>query len=554
MLFEKRTMTINPGLIQSIASRHKVSPLLAEILAGRGIVSEDEIQAFLSPSLDQLHDPYLFREMDQCVKAIRRAIEEQTLIAVWGDYDADGVCSASALALELRRLKANVTCYVSDREEDGYGLNERGLEILSDKGVKLIITVDCGIRSADLIRLAKDTYDIDFIVTDHHEPSEDLPKCLAVLNPKVKGETYPYKSLCGAGVAGKVIQALSGVHALHYYLDLIALATIADVVPLTGENRIIAKYGLERLNKSERTGIDALKKAVFKDKQPLINAGTVSYRIAPVLNAPGRLANSMDSIRLLTTTNKKVALEIAVRNFKYNEERRAIEQKILSEALARLGEGPYRAIVISGAGWAKGVVGIVASRLAERYHCPSIVLCFDEAEGVYVGSGRSIPGLNLYDALSSCEGHLEKWGGHEAAAGMTIREDQLADFKEAFEHYLEEMDEALFEDRIVFDAELPIRLISDELLRELSLLEPTGMGNPKPVFIMRDVALEKVTVLGSERSHFRCSIFDGSHRISAIAFGQEPPDVLDRVSLVCHPEHNEYNGSRQLRVGIRRVI
>lgn len=508
-----------------LAAKLGVSHTFARLLANRGFLSPEQVHDFLEPSMDKLLDAFTMRDMDLAVARVLEAVDKREMILVYGDYDVDGITSTALLTAALAALGARVTYFIPDRIRDGYGFSERGVEVARKRRAKLVITADCGITATNEVRLAGES-GIEVIVTDHHEPLGELPDSVAVLNPKRKDCPYAFKELAGVGVVFKLVQglaarrpeALSDAFVLGH-LDLAALGTIADVVPLLGENRIFAKIGLEQLCASEKPGIVALKE-VAGLRTRRVESGHVAYILAPRINAAGRLGNAESGVRLLLSTEPREATIIAESLEEDNTNRKKIDESTLEDALAQLrGHGPDLppAIVLWSDRWHPGVLGIVASRLIERFHRPTILIAADGDEGK--GSGRSIPGFDVCQALQECRDQLIGFGGHSYAAGLTIRTERL----EAFRKRLC----AVVKDRIQPDDYIPklsidgpIRLedLNEELVQFLDQLSPFGIGNAEPLFIADDVRLASPPMVVS-KNHLKMSIRQNGRELDCIGFG-----------------------------------
>ena len=418
-----RTYRLRGEGAEAFARPEGMPPALHRLLVRRGIRSAEEAERFLQPSVVDLNDPFRLNDMDRAVEAIRRALQSETPIVVYGDYDVDGVCASAILSEYLRSVGANVEVYLPSRHREGYGLNEDAVRTLARR-CGLMVTVDCGITCADLIGLAE-SLGLECVVTDHHRPEEALPACPTV-NPLLGDYPFPY--LCGAGVAFQLVPALAGREAALRYIDLAALATVADVVSLTGENRAIVRLGLEAINRAPRPGLQALiETAGLVDRE--INAGNIAFQLAPRLNAGGRIGSAQRPMELLVETDPGRALRLAAELEGANDERRTLEQKILNDSLAQLQDFDFpgrRAIVLMGRDWNAGVIGLAASRLVERFHYPTILMASDGE--TCAGSCRSIEGVDIFEALTAVKGYFPRYGGHKQAAGFTIAEKDVPDF------------------------------------------------------------------------------------------------------------------------------
>lgn len=480
--------------VLALADSLNVSNVLASLLIHRGVTNFFEAKTFFRPSLDTLHDPFLMDGMQEATQRVIKALTGNEKICVYGDYDVDGTCSAALMYLFLKDLGAKVETYIPNRLTEGYGMSNQSIDILKDRGVNLIISVDCGITAVDEVDHAN-SHGIDTIVCDHHQPKEVLPKAYAILDPIKPGCNYPFKHLSGAGVAFKLASAVAqriGKKELPLkYLDLVALAGAADIVPLVDENRILVKEGLEQINSNPRPGIAALIRSARMEPGNL-TAGQVVFTIAPRVNAVGRLGDANRAVDLFTTEDHQKAIEFAQVLEEENTERRKIDEMTFSHAMTLLEEtidlDNELAIVLHYEDWHPGVIGIVASRMVEKFHRPTIMLT--TIDGVAKGSARSIPGFNIYEALQNCEEYLVQFGGHEAAAGLAIEVARLEEFKSKFNTVLKNcMREEQVVQEIHIDAKINLSEISPKFIRILDQFAPFGPGNMRPTFLSENVSL-----------------------------------------------------------------
>jgi single-stranded-DNA-specific exonuclease len=484
----------DPAAVAKLARALELHPAAAKVLYARGYRDASSARRFLVPSLKDLHDPYLLKSMPEAVARIQRAISQNEPILLYGDYDVDGTSSVVILKKGIELLGGSVTFHIPHRLRDGYGMRSDVVEDAASKGVKLIVSVDTGIRAAEVVRTASQL-GIDVIVTDHHLPEAELPPALAVLNPNRPDCSYPEKNLCGAGVALKLIQALLAHHPkreayVESLLKLVAIATVADVVPLTGENRVIVKLGIDGLREVRNPGLRALLDVSEFAEGVVPSAREIAFRIAPRINAAGRMASARDVIDLFTTADPARAREIAAQLHELNKDRQQTEaeitQTILKQCLEQTVTDDDAALVFAGEGWHRGVVGIVASRVVERYHRPVFVLGIEN--GLAQGSGRSIPAFHLLDALESMPELFSKFGGHRQAAGLTIASDKIEAFRERFRaHAIKKLTPEDFIRTIEIDAEIELREIDDASVREILSLAPFGFGNAVPTFVARNL-------------------------------------------------------------------
>lgn len=505
-----------------------MSSMLHGLLVRRGVSSEAEAAAFLHPSEEQLVDPFLLSGMQAAVERILEARARGERTFIFGDYDVDGVSACALLSMYLRSLGMDVGVYIPSRHEEGYGLNESAVREIAEEA-RLMITVDCGVSCIDEVAFAK-RLGMDVVVTDHHRPGDVLPDC-TVVNPLLND--YPFSGLCGAGVAFKLalaiastlerergeVGALPGWSDVKEYVDLAALATVADIVPLVGENRVIVSLGLERINECPRPGIAALIHEAGLDGKT-ISAGNIGFQLAPRLNASGRLGDARRAMMLLTATGRSEAAPIARELEEENANRRAAEQKIVQEALARLESydlSAHRMIVISGEGWNSGVIGLAASRLVSRYYYPVILL--SEKDGICTGSCRSIPGVDVFEALSSCADLFIRFGGHRQAAGLTIERSKVEEMIARLDEYVcvhVERDEYIPE--LEYDLQMPLCEVTEEAVRQMELMQPTGYGNPSPV-ILSEATIRSARAVGRDGAHLQMKLSDGESELSAVCFG-----------------------------------
>ena len=525
---------------------------LSALLRARGVDTEEKADHFLNPSLKDLHDPYRMEGMESAVKLIRRAIAAGDRIMIFGDYDADGVCATSILLETLTELGAQVSFRLPSRQKDGYGLNENAVREISEKA-KLLITVDCGISNRAEVALAKEL-GMTVIVTDHHQLPEALPEADAVLNPLIGN--YPCPFLCGAGVALKICQALQGTAGLEKRLDLAAIATVADVVPLMDENRIIVREGLERIRKTRRPGLKALLE--FSGTAGPLQADALAFRLGPRLNAAGRLGDASLAVRLLLTGMPEKAADTAGKIEEMNRQRQNMEREITAAALAQITESPSfgedRILIAAGEGWNPGLIGLAAGKICERFYRPSIVLSLPEDGGPAVGSCRSIPGVNIFELLRDCEDLLVRFGGHAQAAGLTVVRENIPALRERMNRILrEQIDAAVFVRTLDYDLEVPFRNWTAETLAALDLLEPTGYGNPAPVFMLSGAQVQSMRRVGRDLSHLQLQLLTPeSTLVKGIAFsmGEEAEkDHLD-IDVLYRPVRNEFNGRTSIEAQI----
>lgn len=535
---------------------------VAKALVIRGVDCEDSAKRFLDPDIGHLHDPYLFVEMKQAVARIARAVREQESIVVYGDYDVDGITATAVLVKFLRRLGGRVKAYIPNRLEEGYGLNAGALRAIAEQGCDLLITADCGISAREEVALGR-SLGMDFVITDHHEPPAELPDAAAILNPKVAGSGYPFRDLAGVGVALKAVEAVVRaasrrpdplVH-LRDYLDLAALGTIADIVPLVGENRVIARIGIQEIRCGRNQGLSAVCRVAGIDQRS-VGVREIAFGLAPRLNAAGRMGDSQLALELLLSTDRRDAAEKAEQVDSMNCDRRLIQQEILDAILSSLPspEGLSDSIIVTaGDDWHPGVVGLVASKLVEMYYRPALVLCRD---GEYAqGSARSIPGFDIYSALEECIELLSEFGGHQQAAGLTLRWDYVPRLTEKLKSIAKEaLGETKPEHRIFIDGILHCSDLDMELAGHLRRLEPFGEANPPPLFLMRDLPILEYRTVGAGGRHLKLVLGRIEAPVEAIAFGfgdlagQIWSERVESVDVVGEVSINEWNGRQHLQI------
>ncbi|WP_234404895.1 single-stranded-DNA-specific exonuclease RecJ [Paenibacillus bouchesdurhonensis] len=539
-----------------LAEQLEIPKILASLLVSRGIQGVQEAQHFLQGTMDDLHDPFLLSGMQEAVARIRRAIEQDEQILIYGDYDADGVSSTALMICLMRHLNARYEYYIPHRSKEGYGLHIAALEPFVERGFTLVITVDTGISAVEQIAYAN-AAGMDVIVTDHHEPPEILPEAYALVNPKLSSCPYPFKGLAGVGVAYKLATALLGNDTPASWTELVTLGTIADLMPLTDENRILVTNGLKAMSYSSFPGITALMGAsgYAKGVKEEVSSNQVAFGLAPRINASGRMSHANQAVALLTTENMEEAEKIAEELDILNKERQLLVDRIVQEAEAQLaakeaeGSIPH-VIVLAGEGWNPGVIGIVASKILDRYYRPTLVLGIDPETGVCKGSARSIPGLDIFEALTHCKGLLEHYGGHPSAAGMTLQRDQLNNLEEQLNRFAEGvLGEEHFVPIMHTDLECSLSDISLPVIEQLEGLAPFGMGNTCPRLLIRGAKLVESRPLGKEGKHMKLLLSQNGTMMEAVAFGKG--ELLShlteeaRVDVVAEASINEWNGSRK---------
>lgn len=562
--------------VKTLANSLSLEPLCAKLLINRGYCEAAKAKAFISKSDAFLYNPFLLKDIDRAIKRIKKALENGEKITIYGDYDVDGVTSVSLLYMYLKEHGADVDYYIPTRENEGYGLNIAAFQTISESGTKLVITVDTGITAIDEIAYAK-SIGLDVVVTDHHQCRPELPECEAVVNPKRPDCLYPFKELSGVGVIFKVLCALEldlvncGEYNLftvkdmcRRYIDLVTIGTIADVMPLYDENRIMVYMGLGILAKPRNTGIRALFRAVGIDASKKITSSVIGYTIAPRINAAGRIGDAARAVQLFLSESPRLAEVIADELCLINRERQQTENLIFEEALAQIEEShdleSESVLVLSSDHWHQGVIGIVASKITERFGKPSILISFDsqtDSEPIGKGSARSIKGLNMVEALANCERYLTKYGGHELAAGLSVERCNLDIFRKKLNEYaskkLASPDSA---PKIFIEAEIHEDDVTLNMVDALSKLEPYGAKNPEPIFVLRNVSIAELVPL-SMGKHTRMIVCKNSCDIAAVFFGHnlinEGFAVGDEVDIVCSININEFRGNKTVQLIVRDI-
>jgi len=555
----------------------KIEPTLANLLAQRGINSYDEAKTFFRPELSQLHDPFLMKDMDKAVERIEEAINKHEKILVYGDYDVDGTTAVALVYSFLKKLYSEVDFYIPDRYKEGYGISIQGIDFAAKSGHKLVIALDCGIKAVDKINYAK-SKGVDFIIGDHHRPGDEIPDAVAVLDAKRSDCNYPYKELSGCGVGFKMIQAYSQKNTfpfddLNEYLDLVVVAIASDIVPITGENRILAYYGLQRINSNPRPGIEAiLEYTSFKKVRPKniedgdyiynkeLTVSDLVFQIGPRINAAGRIESGRNSVELLISQTLETASGYALKINELNTERRTLDTEITEDALKMIEEDldndSKLSTIVFNPNWSKGVIGIVASRLIEAHYRPTIV--FTKSNGLLTASCRSVQNFDIYDAIDACSDLLEHFGGHKYAAGFSLKPENLDAFRNKFEAYVRDnITEESLVPEIEIDAEIHLNEINNKFYRILHQFAPFGPGNMSPIFMTTDVMdTGMARVVG--KNHLKLEVVHANisgYPLPAIAFQQAEKIKLIKgqgltFSICFHLEENEWNGQKNLQLNV----
>lgn len=548
-----------------LAEELQLDPVLAELLIHRGLSTKDEANKFLHPSLDDLHDPFLLPDMEEAIRRIEKAIGNKERILIYGDYDVDGTTAVSLVYKFFRKITSNLDYYIPDRYEEGYGISIQGIDFAASTDVKLIISLDCGIKAISKIAYAKEK-GIDFIVCDHHMPDDTIPDAVAVVDAKRLDSVYPYNELSGCGVGFKLVQAFAQRNGypfseLESLLDLCAVSIAADIVPITGENRILMHHGLIQLNTNPCFGLRGILE-ICKLTHKSITVNDIVFKIGPRINASGRMMNGKEAVDLLLAVDMPTARILSKNIDKYNEDRRELDKKITEEAInyidTQTDVTAQKSIVVYNENWHKGIVGIVASRLTERYYRPAIVLT-RSSKNLISGSARSVVGFDVYKAIESCKDILENFGGHTYAAGLTLKEENLAEFKRRFDAIsFDEIESKMMLPQIVIDAEIPFSNITTRFMQQLNLFSPFGADNDNPVFLTRNVSdTGGSRLVGMNNRHTKLEVTDRSVSIpfSGIAFSTDGyyDELKSRVPLdICYTlEENNRSIKRNVQLIVK---
>jgi single-stranded-DNA-specific exonuclease len=566
---EKRWVIKEKGdtaVVKQLSAALGISEALANIMVQRNITTPDEALAFFEPDLGYLHDPFLMKDMNIAVERISTAIKKNEKILVYGDYDVDGTTAVALMYSFLKEQYSNVEYYIPDRYKEGYGVSFLGIDFAFQNNCKIMITLDCGIKAVEKVKYAR-TKGIDVIICDHHYPGDEIPKALAVLDPKQPGCNYPYKELSGCGVGFKLVHAYSRVHGIPFskiagYLDMVAVSIASDIVPLTGENRILAYFGLKQLNESPRTGL----REIIREAEicRALSIEDIVFKIGPRINAAGRMETGGKAVELLISNDTKLATGISKEINNFNIERRTVDRSITTEAMRMISEDQRtvnaKTTVLFNPSWKKGVIGIVASRLIETYYRPTVILT--ESNGFATGSARSVQGYDLYQAIEACSDLLESFGGHMFAAGLTLKKENIRPFMDRFEQFVNStITEEQLVPRIFIDSELSFSEINEDFFRFLCKFQPFGPENMSPVFVSRNVYDTGAgRMVGSSGEHLKldlCHESTGQKSFPAIAFSQaehfehfrsgKPLDICYSIEM------NEFRGNKNLQLNIRDI-
>lgn len=546
--------------IEEIKNKYKVNQLLATILANRNILKEEDIRLFLNPTRNDFYNPFLITDMDIAVNRIIKAIENKENITIYGDYDVDGITSITVLKSFLNDIGVETNTYIPNRLIEGYGLNKDAIDKISKKGCNLMITVDCGISAIEEIEYAN-SLGIETIITDHHEAGNEIPKAIAVIDNKRKDSKYPFRELAGVGVVFKLIQAIGITLKLKEesylkYLDIVCIGTISDIVPLVDENRVIAKLGLLLVAQTKNIGLRSIINSSGYNK---IDSNTISFGVAPRINACGRMGKAEEALELFLSKDKNEVNELTNKLNEHNRKRQETEKTIFENAVEKIKEehlDENKAIIVGGENWHHGVIGIVSSKITEMYFKPSILFSFEE-DGIGKGSGRSIPGFDLHEALMKCSDTIEKFGGHSMAVGITVKKDNLEKFKKEFEQIATQskIDEII--PIINIDAKVDLSDIDKEMVESLKQLEPFGEANKMPVFAFKNLKIDSIRAL-SEGKHLKLTLKDNNYIINAIGFNigylANEYRIGDKIDVAGVLEINTFNGVDNLQINIKDIM
>ena len=545
--------------VKEVQEKYKINKLLATILVNREITEKSQIEKFLNPKRNDFYNPYEMPDMEKAIGRIIKAIENKEKIIIYGDYDVDGITSVTVLKSFLEERGIHVSEYIPNRLEEGYGLNKKAVEYIAKQGNQLMITVDCGISAIEEVEYAN-KLGIETIVTDHHEPGEELPKAIAVVDTKRKDNKYPFRNLAGVGVVFKLIQAISqklNLEEKEYlkYLDIVCIGTISDIVPLVDENRVIVKLGLKLVEQTKNLGLKAILQASGYSK---IDSNTISFGVAPRINACGRMGHQEEALKLFLSKNSNEVAELTQKLNEYNRVRQETEKNIYNEAIEQIEQialDKQNTIILMGKNWHHGVIGIVSSKITELYFKPSILLCEEGEEGK--GSGRSIPGFDLYEALTECNELLEKFGGHSMAVGINVKKENFEKFKEKFEEIAKQKHIEEIVPILKIDALINLDEIDKNIVGSLKKLEPFGEENKMPLFAIKNLKIDSIRAL-SEGKHLKLTLKDNKNIINAIGFNlgymSTEYKIGDKIDVVGNLEINTFNGVDNIQINIKDLM
>ncbi len=557
---EWKIYEVDEKKVEEISNKYNLNKLISTILANRNITTEEEIRLFLSPTRKDFHNPFLITDMEKSVNRIIKAIENKEKVTIYGDYDVDGITSITVLKSFLNDRGLETFQYIPNRLNEGYGLNNNAIEKIKHQGCDLMITVDCGISAINEIDYAN-SIGIETIITDHHEPGNEIPKAFAVIDNKRKDSKYPFRELAGVGVVFKLIQAIGiklGLKEEEYlkYLDIVCVGTISDIVPLVDENRVIAKLGLMLIRQTRNIG---LKSIIDTSGYTKIDSNSISFGIAPRINACGRMGKAEDALELFLSKNYNEVSELAKKLNDYNKLRQDTEKEIYENAIKQIEQNKLdknNSIIVGGHNWHHGVIGIVSSKITEMYFKPSILLSFEE-DGIGTGSGRSIPGFDLHEALTKCLDSVEKFGGHSMAVGLTVKKENFEKFQKEFEQIATSSNVSDIVPVINIDAKIDFSAINKDMVESLKQLEPFGEGNKMPVFVFKNLKIDSIRAL-SEGKHLKLTLKEGNTVVNAIGFNigslADEYRIGDRIDVVGVLEINNFNGVESLQINIKDIM
>ena len=549
----------NEEKVEKLQEKYKLNRLLSTLLTNRGITEEAEITKFLNPKRSDFYDPFGMPDMEKAAERILKAIKDKEQIIIYGDYDVDGITSVTVLKSFLEERGLHVEVYIPNRLEEGYGLNKKAVEYIAEQKYSLMITVDCGISAVEEVEYANQL-GIETIVTDHHEPGNELPNAIAVVDAKRKDNQYQCRNLAGVGVVFKLIQAIGikmGLEEKEYlkYLDIVCIGTISDIVPLTDENRVIVKLGLKLVEQTRNLGLKSILQASGYNK---IDSVTISFGIAPRINACGRMGHQEEALNLFLSKDINEVNELTQKLNEYNKTRQEIEKRIYKDATTQIEEqglANKNTIVLMGKNWHHGVIGIVASKITEMYFKPSILLC--EEDDLGKGSGRSIPGFDLYEALTECKESINRFGGHAMAVGINVKKDKLEEFKEKLEQISKEKNIEEIVPILKIDAQISLDEINKEMVNSLKKLEPFGEENKNPLFVFKNLKIDSIRAL-SEGKHLKLTLKDNKNIVNAIGFNlgdfANEYRIGDKIDVVGNLEINSFNGVDNIQINIKDLM
>lgn len=545
--------------LNELVTKYGINELLATILVNRDIVDEQKLEIFLNPTRNNFHDPFLMPDMEKAVERIIKAINSKEKVIIYGDYDADGITSITVLKKFLEDVGLNADYYIPNRLNEGYGLNNNAIQKIVENNYELMITVDCGISGIEEINYAN-SLGLETVVTDHHEVGDDIPNAIAVVDAKRKDNKYPCRDLAGVGVVFKLIQAISmklNLKDEEYlkYLDIVCVGTISDIVPLVDENRVITKLGLMLVKQTKNIGLKSL---IVSSGYKKIDSTTISFGIAPRINACGRMGHAEEALKLFLSKNLNEVNELTKILNEYNVERQSTEKRIYEEALSQIQENHLDdkdAIIVAGENWHHGVIGIVSSKITELYFKPSILLCYED--DIAKGSGRSIPGFDLHDALMKCQDTIEKFGGHSMAIGITIKRENFQKFCYEFEEVAKDSNLKDIFPIIQIDAEFELKDINKDMVKSLEQLEPYGEANKMPLFAFKKLKIDSIRAL-SEGKHLKLTLKEGNTVVNAIGFNMgtlvDNYRIGDKIDIVGVLEVNTFNGVDTLQINMKDMM